>query len=515
MKRVFGLSSIVVLSALLFATGLSRTTASEKKVLQSDAPTFSNEVVRIFQKDCQVCHRPGDIAPFSLLTYREARPWARSIQEKVVTRQMPPWKATAGCGEFQDERKLTDDEIATISRWVDAGAPEGDPAQLPEPTNFNSGWILGEPDLILSPDEDYTVQPGDDVYRCFTMPTNLKGDRFIQAVDIKPGNRNVVHHVILYLDDTGASVALDERDPGPGYTSFGGPGFTMTGTLGGWAPGIRPAYEPDGIAWKVRAGTRIVAQVHYHPRSTAEKDRTQIGIYYSRKPVKKEIGVVPIINTTFNIPAGSSAHSVSASVPIPPGFDAHAIGIAPHMHLLGKKMKVEARSATKTDCLINIEDWNFNWQNIYHYKEPIPLKSPVLLSLNATYDNSSNNPYNPNSPPKSVRWGEQTTDEMCIAFILYTLDSENLAPSAPQVNDVFVDASGRLVVKGKGFLPGADIEINGVRVKDTRNHKKAKKASKELSSSEDWRQYITSGAMVDVKVLNTDGVHSETFRFKM
>lgn len=515
MKRVLVLTCVVVVFTLLLTISLHRTNASVKKSSQSDAPTFSNEVIRIFQKNCQVCHHPGDIAPFSLLTYRDARPWARSIQEKVVTRLMPPWKAVAGCGDFQDERKLTDDEISTISRWVDAGAPEGDPAMLPTPLNFSSGWVLGEPDLILSPDEDYTVQPGNDVYRCFTMPTNLKGDRFVQAVDIKPGNRNVVHHVILYLDDTGESVALDEKDPGPGYTSFGGPGFTMTGTLGGWAPGFRPAPEPEGIAWKMHAGTRVVAQVHYHPRGLVEKDRTQIGIYFSRKPVKKEIGVVPIINTNFTIPAGNPAYNVSASIPIPPGFDAHAIGIAPHMHLLGKKMKVEARSATKTDCLVDIEDWNFNWQSIYHYKEPIPLKSLTLLSLNATFDNSTNNAYNPNSPPKAVRWGEQTTDEMCIAFVLYTLDSENLDPSTPEISDAFVDESGRLVVQGKGFLTGADIEINGTRLTDTRNHKKKKKASKELSSTEDWKQYIPLGATVDLNVLNTDGVRSASFRFKM
>src|SRR5262249_15510221 len=209
MKRVLALPCVVVVFTLLLTISLHRTNAAGKKGSQSDAPTFSNEVVRIFQKNCQVCHHPGDIAPFSLLTYRDARPWARSIQEKVVTRQMPPWKAAAGCGEFQGERRLADEDIATISRWVDAGSPEGDPAMLPEPLNFSGGWALGEPDLILSPDEDYIVQPGSDIYRCFTMPSNLKGDRFVQAVDIKPGNRNIVHHVILYLDDTGASVDLD------------------------------------------------------------------------------------------------------------------------------------------------------------------------------------------------------------------------------------------------------------------------------------------------------------------
>lgn len=508
MKRFFALSFVV----LAFSTvGISW---SNSRKTQSAPPTFSNEVVRIFQNNCQTCHHPGDIAPFSLMTYREARPWARAIQEQVVLRQMPPWKAAVNCGEFQNERRLTDEEISTISRWVDAGSPEGDAAMLPQPLSFSGEWTLGEPDLVLQPDEDYTVQAGKDVYRCFTMPTNLRGDRFVQAVDIKPGNRNVVHHVILYLDESGISVDLDAKDPGPGYTSFGGPGFTTTGTLGGWAPGERGRFVPEGVAWKIKAGSRVVAQVHYHPRGdTVETDRTQIGLYFSRTPVKKELGVIPVINTNFTIPANNANYQVNASFPVPPGFDAHAIGIAPHMHLLGKKMKVEARTTAKTDCLIDIQDWNFNWQGVYYFKNSVPLKALTLLAANATFDNSAGNPYNPNDPPKAVRWGEQTTDEMCIAFILYTLDAENLQPSTPEISEISIEPDGRLLVLGRGFSTGADIEINGIRVKDSRNHKKVKKAAKQLYSSEDWKALWTAGTQATITVLNTDGVRSTGIRF--
>jgi hypothetical protein len=508
MKRFSALSFIV------FAFCTVGIGWSGSKKLQSTTPTFCNEVVRIFQKNCQTCHHPGDIAPFSLMTYRDARPWARAIQEQVVLRQMPPWKAAANCGEFQDERRLTDEEISTLSRWVDGGSPEGDKDLLPEPLTFSGDWTLGEPDLILQADEDYTVRPGKDDYRCFTIPTNLRGDRFIQAVDIKPGNRNVVHHVILYLDDTGISVDLDAKDPGPGYTSFGGPGFSTTGTLGGWAPGERGRFVPEGVAWKIKAGARVVAQVHYHPRNDAtEKDRTQIGLYFSRKPVKKELAVVPIVNTNFTIPAGNANYQVNAAFPVPPGFDAHAIGIAPHMHLLGKKMKIEARSTSKTDCLVDIQDWNFNWQGVYYFKKAVDLKALTLVTLNASFDNSANNPRNPNDPPKAVRWGEQTTDEMCIAFILYTLDSENLAPSTPEIAGISIEPDGRLLVVGKGFSTGADIEINGVRLKDSRNHKKAKKTGKQLFSSEDWKTLLTQGAPAVITVLNTDGVRSAGIAF--
>jgi hypothetical protein len=346
------------------------------------------------------------------------------------------------------------------------------------------------------------------------MPANLRGDRFIQAVDIKPGNRNVVHHVILYLDESGISVDLDAKDPGPGYTSFGGPGFTTTGTLGGWAPGERGRFVPEGVAWKIKAGSRVVAQVHYHPRGdTVEKDRTQIGLYFSRQPVKKELGVVPIVNANFTIPANNPNYQVNAAFPVPPGLDAHAIGIAPHMHLLGKKMKVESRTTGKTDCLIDIQDWNFNWQGVYYFKDSVPLKALSVLTLNASFDNSSNNPYNPNDPPKAVRWGEQTTDEMCIAFILYTLDAENLAPSAPVINGISIESDGRLLVLGRGFLTGADIEINGLRVRDSRNHKKAKKAGKQLFSGEDWKALLVSGTPATINVLNTDGVRSAGVSF--
>ncbi|MEW6130353.1 MAG: ascorbate-dependent monooxygenase [Acidobacteriota bacterium] len=507
------LLALMFLTVALLAIGAGH---NHTRKTQSAAPTFSNEVVRIFQRNCQVCHHPGDIAPFSLMSYREARPWARSIQERVVMRSMPPWKATAGCGEFQDARVLTDEEISTISQWVENGSPEGDTAMLPAPLDFSSNWALGEPDMILTPDEDYTVEPGRDIYRCFTMPTNLKGDRFVQAVDIKPGNRNVVHHVILYIDETGASVDLDAKDPGPGYTSFGGPGFDLFGTLGGWAPGERARLVPDGVAYKVKAGSRIVAQVHYHPRGLTEKDRTQIGIYFSRKPVTKGLNWAPILNTNFTIPADNANYPVNAALPIPLGFDAHAIGIFPHMHLLGKKMKVEARSIGGTECLINIDDWNFNWQGAYYYKEPVALKGGTLLTLNAIFDNSANNPFNPNSPPKAVRWGEQTTDEMAIAFVLFTFDSDNLALSSPHINGVEFDASSnRLIVTGSGFLIGADIEINGVRVKDTRNHKKAKKASKHLYSSDDWQRLLPRGTTAKITVLNTDGVRSAEYGFTL
>ncbi|MEW6209527.1 MAG: ascorbate-dependent monooxygenase [Acidobacteriota bacterium] len=502
MKRII-LVPFLTCAFALISSGMKESSASQQEI------TFSNQVVRIFQQNCQTCHHPGDIAPFSLMTYRDARPWARSIKEKVILREMPPWKPTEGCGDFVGVRRLTDAEIQTISEWVDEGAVEGNPADLPEPLSFPDEWTLGQPDVILQPDADYTVKPGNDIYRCFTMPTALRGDRYISAVEIKPGNRNVVHHVILYIDTTGVSRQLDEADPGPGYTSFGGPGFDAAGTLGGWAPGFRAQFLREGMAWPLPNGARIVAQVHYHPRGAEETDRTQIGLYFARAPVKKDVQVAPIINTNFTIPANDPHYRVNALFIVPPGINAHAIGIAPHMHLLGREMKVEARYFNgDTRCLINIDDWDFNWQGVYDYEEPVPLPQLTQLSLTAYYDNSANNPFNPNNPPRPVRWGEQTTDEMCIAFILFTLDSQNNAPSQPQISDVSVQGD-KLRVKGSGFLPGADIEIDGQRLVDTKNHKKKKKSAKELTSNQDWKTWAAAGRQSIVTVLNTDGVRSE------
>jgi len=192
--------------------------ATGKNARAAAAATFNKEVVRLLQKNCQSCHHPGDIAPFSMMTYKETRPWAKAIREQVITRQMPPWKPVPGCGSFLDARQLTDDEIAMIRDWVDAGAPEGDPADLPPANNFPDGWPLGEPDLILTSDDVYTPPTSSDLYRCFTVPTSLRGDRYVSAIDVRPGNRKIVHHVIAYIDTTGISAELDAKDPGPGYT---------------------------------------------------------------------------------------------------------------------------------------------------------------------------------------------------------------------------------------------------------------------------------------------------------
>lgn len=388
-------------------------------------PTFSNEVVRIFQQHCQSCHHEGDIAPFSLVTYADAKPHAAMIRFMTQTKQMPPWKPEEGCGDFVDERRLSDAEIATIAKWVENGAPEGNRADLPAPLDFSSGWALGEPDMVFKNSEPFTPEHGQDTYRCFTIPTNLTQPRFVAAVDTHPGDRKTVHHVLSFIDTTGESVRLDEADPGPGYTCFGGPGFNLPGTLGGWAPGSRPLELPDGVGFELPANSRIVLQVHYHPHhdAHAKPDQTELGVYFTKEPPAKTMRILPLINTSFTIPPNDPNYRVDAALPIPVPFPLKLWFIAPHMHLLGKKMQVEMTPKDgAAQCLINIEDWDFNWQGAYRYAQPVDIPTGARLSLKAFYDNSSNNPRNPNDPPKPVSWGEATTDEMCIAFLGVTIE---------------------------------------------------------------------------------------------
>ena len=388
-------------------------------------PTFSKEVVRIFQQHCQSCHRENDIAPFPLITYEDAKEHAPLIKFMTQSRQMPPWKPTESCGNFTDARRLTDTEIDTIAQWVTNGAPRGNPADLPPEREFNSDWLLGEPHLVLANDEPYTPPSHTDTYRCFTIPTNLIASAFVRAVDTHPGDRETVHHVLTFIDTTGASVALDEADPGPGYTCFGGPGFAIPGgTLGGWAPGTRPLELPEGVGFTLPAASRVVMQVHYHPHhGTPEPDRTELGLYFWPQKPDREMLFVPLINQSFTIPPNDSNYRVNAQLPIRTPFPLKLWFIAPHMHLLGKKMNVQMLPASgAAQCLIDIQDWDFNWQGAYRYKEPISVPTGSQFSLTAYYDNSSGNPRNPNDPPKAVSWGEETTDEMCIAFLGVTVD---------------------------------------------------------------------------------------------
>jgi len=391
------------------------------------AVTYARDIAPILYQNCASCHRSGEIGPFALMSYSDAKKRAAQLASVTESRFMPPWHAESH-GEFRDERKLTPDQIATIKAWAAAGSPEGSRASLPAPPKFPQGWSLGKPDLILEPSKAYALTAeGGDVYRCFVLPGGQTEDRYIAAMEVHPGNPKVVHHVIAYLDGSGKAKQIEaaNTDGQPGYTSYGGIGTSPSGALGGWAPGNMPRLLPDGVGTLLPKGDDVVLQVHYHRSGKPETDQTRIGIYFCKKPVDKRMRIMPVVGL-LAIPAGNAHYEVKG-FPMPFRSDATILGVMPHMHLLGKDMTVTATlpdAAVKT--LVHVPNYDFNWQTTYMYKDPIKVPQGTRLGLTAHYDNSSSNPRNPNRPPKPVRWGEQTTDEMCIAFVYYTLDKEQL-----------------------------------------------------------------------------------------
>ncbi len=397
------------------------------------AQTYTKEVSRIIQAKCQQCHRPNDIAPFALMNFDDASSYAADIKRVVSERKMPPWKpAVEGSAPFRDDFSLNEEDRLTLLSWVEAGAPKGDDADLPEPAPVSeSPWELGEPDLILSMPE-YTPPRVADTYRCFVLPTGLDETRFISAAQALPGDKRQVHHVLIYIDQTGESAKLDGVDGQPGYTCFGGPLIELTigGLLGGWAPGARTRHLPEGIGQVLPGKSRIVMQVHYHPGGRTAPDQTRIGLWYrAADKVEKRLVNIPLINERFVLPPGESNIEVKASQFIFPFVSGKAIQVAPHMHLLGRKIRVEVRDADGTvRPMINIEDWDFNWQGFYTFTEPVKLPANSTVWLTSYYDNSANNPRNPNNPLKAVRWGEGTEDEMCLAFVGVVFDNESLLP---------------------------------------------------------------------------------------
>ncbi len=381
--------------------------------------TYARDIAPILMASCVSCHHEGAIGPFPLQTYEDASKHAKQIAAVTEGRIMPPWKAAEGFCHFVDERRLSDREIATIRDWADAGAPRGSDADLPPVPAFATDWQLGQPDLILTLPKPFDVPAsGRDVYRAYVLPTNITEDRFVASVEFHPGAPTVVHHALYFLDNEGAARKLQNanQDGQPGYQSFGGVGFRATGGLGGWAPGATPYLLPDGKGRLLQKNSDFVLQVHYHPDGKPRHDQDQIGIYFAKKPVTERIVGFPLANRRIDIAPNDNHYTREIHVTTP--VDLTLVGVTPHMHLLGHEMKA---TATEPDGavvpLIWIQDWDFRWQDQYRYAQPIHLPRGTKIDVIATYDNSDANPANPSSPPQCVRFGEQTTDEMCFCFL--------------------------------------------------------------------------------------------------
>lgn len=383
---------------------------------------YSRDIAPILQANCMNCHRDGEVAPFPLVSYADASKRARQIARVTGSRFMPPWKPEPDFGHFVDERRLSERELSLIADWASSGAPEGDAADLPPAPCFAEGWQLGEPDLVIKMAEPFEVPAdGRDVFRNFVIPVDLDEDKLVAAIEFRPGNRRIVHHSILFLDSSGAARKKDAADPGPGYASFGGPGFLPSGSIGGWAPGGTPQVLRDGLGRPMKKGSDVVVQIHYHPSGKPEIDQSTVGIHYVKQGKPKPVTAILIVDRGLYIPPGEKNYRLSGSYTLP--FDVTFVGVTPHMHLLGREMKATATLPDgMVDPLVWIKDWNFNWQDQYLFDQPRRLPKGTRLDVSAAYDNSEGNPLNPNSPPKLVTWGEQTPDEMFVCFFLVTTD---------------------------------------------------------------------------------------------
>jgi mono/diheme cytochrome c family protein len=416
--------------------------------------TYTRDVAPILLANCVTCHREGGAGPFSLESYQDAEKRGRQLAKVAESRLMPPWLPGNSHGDFEGERRLTDRQIATIKSWVEAGKLEGNVADLPAPVTFGQSWPLGKPDLILEMPDTFTIPAdGPDLFQSFVIPIDIPEDKLVAAADFMAGNPRVVHHSLFFLDTKGFARKLDARTPELGYGSFGGPGFIPAGSLGGWSPGKTPRRLPFGMGRYLKKGADLVMQVHYHPTGKRETDRSKVGIYFADQK-KKVAADIWVAAHTHDIPAGDKAYRVSATYVLP--SDVQMLGVVPHMHLLGQSVKaVAVQPDGLKRTLVEIPKWDFNWQDDYRYTAPFRLAKGTKIDVEALYDNSADNPTNPNSPPRRVTWGEGTSDEMLYCFFLVSCD--NPADYRPLINDVLrreflgqTTARARLLFKSDG-----------------------------------------------------------------
>ena len=405
---------------LILLTAAAATAVGAEKL--SDAkPTFGKEVSRIVQKNCEGCHRPGQIGPFSLTNYKEISAFKTEIKRVTQAHVMPPWSAVPGHGEFKNERRLSAEEIETLAKWVDAGAPMGNAKDLPPPVTYNDDWAFGKPDMVFTPSEQFELaSSGVDEYRCFVIPSGLTEDKYIRGIEVRPGNRKIVHHVRVFADPTGQARKLDEADPAAGFDcSLGMTQAYKRISIGGWAPGMTPEMFDADLGRVFPKNTDVVMEVHYHKNGIKQKDQSSLGLWlHASEPARLQKSFI-VANIGIRIPAGAERHEERASFTTPK--DVIANTVMPHMHLLGNEMKVVATFPDGTvKELVWAKPYDFGWQTTYHFKEPIFMPKGTKLAVTAYYNNSESNPKNPNKPLKEIRFGEGTTEEMLVAFLGYT-----------------------------------------------------------------------------------------------
>jgi hypothetical protein len=429
-------------------------------------PTFAKDVAPIFYKSCTNCHRPDTVAPMSLLTFKDARPWAKSIATRVAKGTMPPWHADPSHGEFLNDRRLSEAEKNTIVQWANAGAPEGNPADLPPQPTYATEWLMGQPDAVFSMSEDYPVSAnGTIAYQYFEVPTTFTEDKWIQAMEVRPGNPKVLHHVIVYARNPPAAAPPQAAQSAPSAPPMprpapvismpeyatqipagqtGGrplppeqrkplgpndrPAPRMGPSIGGFAPGQFVRTYQEGSAMKLPAGATLILQTHYTANGEATTDRTRIAVKFAKTRPKAEVRFASLINGSLHIPAGANDYRVETEMTI--GQDITMWSMLPHTHVRGVRWTYEATFPDgRTETILSVPKYDFNWQTDYVFKQPLKLPKGTKIHATAWYDNSKNNPSNPD-PTKEVFWGDQTWEEMMYTGLTFSIDA---APPAPTV----------------------------------------------------------------------------------
>jgi tetratricopeptide (TPR) repeat protein len=411
------LALVVLASAAVVLTGCREKRADSTPVAVTAAPehpTFTRDIAPILFKNCVTCHRPGESAPFNLLTYDDARKKAKTIVEVTGSGYMPPWLPVAGYGEFDGERRLSGIEIETLRRWHAQGMREGEGKDLPALPRFTTGWQLGEPDLVVGLPESFVLPAeGRDVYRNFVVPIPVDAPRYVSAMEFRPDNPAVVHHAFMLIDTTSESRRLDAQDLEPGFEGMnvGAGAQSPQGHFISWQPGKVARRSPPGMAWRLAPRTDLVLQVHMKPSGKAERLDPKVGFCFTDQPPTRTPFKLVLTSDEIDIPAGEESWHFEQRFRLPVAVQ--VLGILPHAHYLGKQLHAFAILPDGSKrWLLRIDDWDFNWQGDYRYAEPVALPKGSVLVQHFTYDNSAKNPRNPHQPPQRVRRGTQTTDEM-------------------------------------------------------------------------------------------------------
>jgi hypothetical protein len=415
-----------------------------------DSITFAADVAPILYKNCVSCHRPGGIGPFSMLNFDTVAGRVKDIADVLHEGKMPPWHAVAPPGTFRNERRITDAEKRTILRWIATGAPLGDPARMPPAPSFPSGWEIGTPDAVITMPEAFHVPARGTVeYMYFQVPTNFTEDKWVEAIEIMPGARDVVHHVLVYArppegPPPSAAPSAGPRPPAPKpvlvYDSLAkiddpprkdtlhAPPRRLGALIGSTAVGTNTLTFPEGTALRIRAGSILTFQMHYTAKGHDRIDRTAIGFRFAKQPPTEQIIATAFVNGQFTLPPGASDVMVPSSL----GFNepVRVYGLLPHTHLRGKKWQYTlVRPDGSSEVILDVPKYDFNWQTYYLFAKPLEIPAGARIVARAWYDNSAENENNPD-PAATVHWGDQTWEEMQYTGILYSVNSRRLAPPA-------------------------------------------------------------------------------------